>query len=66
MTCDAIYGTAEGFAEFFMCLDTITVAEHDAIEVVLSIVAADINAARAAQGACDCTLPPGQRRYWPS
>lgn len=56
MGCDAIYGTAEGFAQFFMCLDTITVAEHDAIEVVLGIVSADINAARAAQGACDCTL----------
>jgi hypothetical protein len=56
MSCDAIYGTAEGYAQFFLCQDTITVAEHDAIEVVLSIVAADINAARAAQGACDCAL----------
>ena len=61
MTCANRYADANDFAAKFCT----TFFETDESEVnrMLELAAANINAARAAQGACDCTLASWATRY---
>jgi len=56
MACTGAYATADDFADFWCLATTLTAEEEAAIDVFLALAAADIHAALAASGACDCTL----------
>jgi hypothetical protein len=62
MTCIDAFAIAQDFADFW-CLDPICEDERQTIQTFLDISAADIHAALAAVGACDCTLADWASEY---
>lgn len=55
MTCTDSFAEAQDYADFW-CLDPICEDEKATIQAFIDIGAADIHAAMASVGACDCTL----------
>jgi hypothetical protein len=63
MGCSGAYATAEDFATMFKCTNSLGPDEELGIELALELSAADIHAAMAAAGACDCTLASWAANY---
>ena len=55
MACNGSYATVQQFVDFY-CIGDTCAEERDTIQNYLDIAAADIHAALASVGACDCTL----------
>ena len=56
MACSGRYASAAQYASFWCIAETLSAQEQATIEMYLDIAAADIHAALAASGQCDCTL----------
>ena len=61
MTCSSRYADANDFAAKYC--ESYSESDEDEINRLLELAAANINAARAAQGACDCALASWATQY---
>lgn len=63
MPCSGRYATAAQFAAWWGLPTPLSAGEQAAIEATLDLAAGNIHAARAAVGACDCTLAAWATEY---